>query len=130
MFTLDQHRSIVLWHKDNGETDEIPVTYWDGSFWDKEMNEYTFAEVNKEYWDNYYKDQKVKRINIPSFDEYGNLKLNADGMPLLEWIFISPDIPKSIYDDMRYSRPTKEQWVREVWNVCMGRYQALRKEQV
>ena len=122
MLTLDQHRRVVLWYKDDKTVEEIPVTYYDGSFWDREMNEYTFAEPNKDYWDNFFRDERVRRTVVPSFDKNGNLKKNHNDLTMYEWVFIPYDMPKPIYDDMGNIRQTKEQWEQEVWNVCMDRY--------
>lgn len=122
MFTLDQHRKIVLWYKDDGTVEEIPVTYYDGSFWDKDFNEYTFQNENKSYWENYYKEELVRKVLVPSFDDNGNLKTNHRGKVMYEWRFVPKDISMNIRDILMYTRPTKQQWEQEIWNKCMGHY--------
>lgn len=119
MLVFEQHKQVILWYKGE-EVEEIPVTYFDGSFWDKDMNEYCFAETNREYWDNFYKDQRVRRVIVPSFDENGNLKLNHEGKVMYEWKFVPYDTPKKVRDAVMFSRPTRDEWIREVWNPCMA----------
>lgn len=128
MFTLDQHRKLVLWYKDDGKVDEIPVTYYDGSFWDKDFNEYTFPTEDKEYWENFYKDELVRRVIVPSFDEDGNLKKNHLEKTMYEWRFVPKDTPKNIRDALMLTRPTKDQWQREIWDKCMRYYHKLKGE--
>lgn len=128
MFTLDQHRKLVLWYKDDGKVDEIPVTYYDGSFWDKDFNEYTFPTEDKEYWENFYKDELVRRVIVPSFDEDGNLKKNNLEKTMYEWRFVPKDTPKNIRDALMLTRPTKDQWQMEIWDKCMRYYHKLKGE--
>lgn len=108
--------------------DEIPVTYYDGSFWDKDFNEYTFPTEDKEYWENFYKDELVRRVIVPSFDEDGNLKKNHLKKTMYEWRFVPKDTPKNIRDALMLTRPTKDQWQREIWDKCMRYYHKLKGE--
>lgn len=120
MLVYEQHKQVILWYKDDETVEEIPVIYYDGSFWDKDMNEYTFPETNREYWDNFFKDQRVRRVIVPSFDEDGNLKKNHLDNTMYEWRFVPYDTPKEVRDAVMFSRPTKERWEKEVWNPSMA----------
>ena len=69
--TFDQHRGVMLWRPDGGDTYEIPLTYHKGGYWtDADGREYVFAQTDVEYWDKFYKVDEVDTTEINALIGY------------------------------------------------------------
>ena len=83
---LDMHKECVVWLKDDGSTEDRPVLYWNGTWIDRDGYEYTFPEVNLNFWDKRY--PKMKKVAVQSRDENGEPMLWKDGTKKMEFKYV------------------------------------------